>query len=99
MQTQADVLGLRVSRPGNVETTAAGAALAAGVGACLWTEEDILSPPPAATAAGDAADKDDGDSGVVEFEPSIDDKQREARYVRWCDAVQRSLDLAPGARE
>ena len=36
MQTQADVLGLRVSRPGNVETTAMGAALAAGVGAGLW---------------------------------------------------------------
>ena len=36
MQTQADLTGVPVQRPKNVETTAMGAAMLAGIGAGLW---------------------------------------------------------------
>lgn len=95
MQTQADVLGLRVSRPGNVETTAMGAALAAGVGAGLWTEDDVFSSSSSLSSS--KPDEDERDAGAAEFEPAVGAEEREARYLRWCDAVRRSLDLAPTA--
>jgi glycerol kinase len=83
MQIRADALGLPVSRPANVETTALGAALAAGVGAGLWREEDIFA---------DASD--DGDEDGTLFQPATDAATREARYAKWADAVERSLGLA-----
>jgi glycerol kinase len=83
MQIQADALGLPVSRPANVETTAAGAALAAGVGAGLWREEDIFA---------DGADADASSSTL--FQPATDAATREARYAKWADAIERSLGLA-----
>lgn len=100
MQTQADVLGLRVSRPGNVETTAMGAALAAGVGAGLWTEDDVFSSSSSSSILSSSSskpDEDERDAGAAEFEPAVGAEEREARYLRWCDAVRRSLDLAPTA--
>lgn len=87
MQTQADVLGLAVSRPADVETTAMGAALAAGVGAGLWTEGEVLG------ASGVSGGNRDEDSGAVEFTPAVTAEEREERYARWCDAVDRSLGL------
>ena len=83
MQIQADALGLPVSRPANVETTAAGAAPAAGVGAGLWLEEDIFA---------DGADADASSSTL--FQPATDAATREARYAKWADAIERSLGLA-----
>ena len=85
MQTQADVLGIDVSRPADVETTAMGAALAAGVGFGLWTE--------AALFEGDAQGVKLGADDAT-FAPAVDAKERERRYERWCDAVERSLNLA-----
>ena len=85
MQTQADVLGIDVSRPADVETTAMGAALAAGVGSGLWTE--------AALFEGDARGVTPGADDAT-FAPVVDAKERERRYERWCDAVERSLNLA-----
>lgn len=82
MQIQADALGLPVSRPANVETTALGAALAAGVGAGLWREEDIFA---------DASDV--SEDGTL-FQAATDAATREARYAKWADAVERSLGLA-----
>jgi glycerol kinase len=42
MQYQADVLGLPVIRPKNIETTALGAAFLAGLAADVWTSRDEL---------------------------------------------------------
>ncbi len=42
MQMQADVLGKTITRASSAETTALGAAVAAGVGAGLWTAEAAL---------------------------------------------------------
>ena len=42
MQFQADILGMKVDRPGIVETTALGAALLAGRGVGLWRDSSAL---------------------------------------------------------
>ena len=42
MQFQADLLGIPISRPGLVETTALGAALLAGIGAGWWKRASDL---------------------------------------------------------
>jgi glycerol kinase len=42
MQFQADVLGVEISRPQLVETTALGAAFLAGLGAGVWTSKDDI---------------------------------------------------------
>eukprot|EP01121_Diplochlamys_sp_Union-15-3_P013835 TRINITY_DN434_c0_g1_i1.p1 TRINITY_DN434_c0_g1~~TRINITY_DN434_c0_g1_i1.p1 ORF type:complete len:560 (+),score=95.01 TRINITY_DN434_c0_g1_i1:71-1750(+) len=50
MQIQADLLGVNVERPTDLESTARGAAYVAGVGSGLWTIEDISDAehnPPA----------------------------------------------------
>ena len=41
MQTQADLLGVPVVRPAVPETTALGAAFLAGLGAGVWTDDDL----------------------------------------------------------
>lgn len=43
MQIQADSLGVKVERPQNVETTALGAAMLAGLGVGLWKNTDELA--------------------------------------------------------
>lgn len=64
MQTQADLLGVEVVRPEVAETTALGAAFLAGLGAGVWTEEDLdrqwresarWAPAPAADTEADRA--------------------------------------------
>eukprot|EP00890_Picochlorum_soloecismus_P006146 jgi/Picsp_1/6532/NSC_03875-R1_glycerol kinase len=42
LQMQANALGIPVSRPNNTDTTALGAAFAAGIGAKLWTSESVF---------------------------------------------------------
>ncbi|HSP19401.1 MAG TPA: FGGY-family carbohydrate kinase, partial [Myxococcaceae bacterium] len=42
MQYQADILGTPVVRPRNLQTTAAGAAFLAGIGAGVWTGPDEI---------------------------------------------------------
>jgi len=43
---QADILGCSVVRPESTETTALGAALAAGLAVGLWDEEAVFSRAP-----------------------------------------------------
>jgi glycerol kinase len=43
MQIQADLIGIPVERPANVETTALGAAMMAGLGAGVWHDIDALN--------------------------------------------------------
>ena len=103
-----DVLGVRVIRPKNVETTARGAAVAAGVGAGLWTEAqaladddcdegsttqivDVVDP---ASRTGNKSMTNNSTAGETFFEPAVGKDERVLRYARWCDAVNRSLNLA-----
>jgi len=73
MQFQADILGVPVIRPVMLETTAAGAALLAGLGAGVWNS------PQQATGL---AERD------RVFEPAMDADRREALRAGWRRAVQ-----------
>lgn len=77
MQFQADILGIPVVRPKVVETTALGAAYAAGLATGVWTGRDALR----------AHWQED-----VRFEPRMAQDERERRYRLWQKAVSKSLD-------
>ena len=79
LQCQADLLSVAVERPANVETTASGAAIAAGIGAGVWSSPDEL-------AGGDDVERS--------FAPAIDDAERAQRCAKWDQAVQCSLNWA-----
>jgi glycerol kinase len=77
MQFQADLLGVDVVRPRVTETTALGAAYAAGLASGLWSGLDELRGLWAEDRR---------------WSPSIDDDRRRRSIERWHQAVQRSLD-------
>ena len=77
MQIQADVLGVPVSRPVVAETTALGAAYAAGLAVGFWDSTDEL--------AGNWHE-------ARRWEPEWDEARREKGYRGWQKAVSRTLD-------
>ncbi|WP_119726488.1 glycerol kinase GlpK [Thermomonospora amylolytica] len=77
MQIQADVLGVPVSRPVVAETTALGAAYAAGLAVGFWKSTEEL---------GKNWNED------RRWTPTWDGEQRERGYAGWKKAVQRTLD-------
>src|ERR1700677_3003823 len=77
MQIQADVLGVDVVRPVVAETTALGAAYAAGLAVGFWSD-------PSDLRANWQEDK--------RWTPTWDDDERAAGYAGWRKAVQRTLD-------
>jgi glycerol kinase len=77
MQIQADVLGVPVSRPVVAETTALGAAYAAGLAVGFWKSTDELR---------------ENWNESKRWEPVSTSEQREEGYARWKKAVQRTLD-------
>jgi glycerol kinase len=77
MQIQADVLGVPVSRPVVAETTALGAAYAAGLAVGFWSSTDELRQ---------------NWNEDKRWHPAWSAEQRDAGYARWKMAVQRTLD-------
>ena len=77
MQIQADVLGVPVSRPVVAETTALGAAYAAGLAVGFWSGIDELRENWAEDER---------------WSPQWSDEQRSAGHRQWTKAVQRTLD-------
>lgn len=77
MQIQADVLGVDVVRPVVAETTALGAAYAAGLAVGFWA---------------DPADLRSNWQEGRRWTPAWNDEQRAAGYAGWRKAVQRTLD-------
>ncbi|ASK34677.1 glycerol kinase GlpK [Alloalcanivorax mobilis] len=73
-QTLADVLGVRVDRPGVTETTALGAAYLAGLGCGLYQSLDDIAGQWLCERA---------------FEPALQESERERRYQGWRAAVKR----------
>lgn len=71
-QFQADILGVPVLRPRQLERTALGVAHVAGVAGDLWSLEDL--------AARWQVDRI--------FEPTMSEDRREALYAGWTDAVR-----------
>jgi glycerol kinase len=78
-QLQADVLGTDIARPEVDETTALGAAYAAGLAVGYWKSVDELRNNWQVDRA---------------FTPEADATTVDRRYRRWGDAVERSLDWA-----
>jgi glycerol kinase len=77
MQLQADILGVPVSRPVVAETTALGAAYAAGLAVAFWRDTDEL------TANWNESKR---------WTPQWSEERRAEGYAKWKKAVQRTLD-------
>ncbi|MFB4281061.1 MULTISPECIES: glycerol kinase GlpK [unclassified Nonomuraea] len=77
MQTLADVLAVPVIRPMVAETTALGAAYAAGLATGYWPDLDSLRV---------------NWHKAAEWRPAIDESVREREYRNWKKAVARTLD-------
>ena len=76
MQTQADLLGRPVEAPAIAETSALGAAYAAGLAVGFWGGLDELRAM---------------DRVVHRWEPRMDPAQREIGIARWRKGIERSL--------
>jgi glycerol kinase len=76
MQFQADVLGVPVIRPAVTETTALGAAFAAGLAVGFWADQDELRERWAED---------------TRWQPAMPESQREREYSQWKKAVRRSF--------
>ncbi len=77
MQMQADILGVPVSKPVVAETTALGAAYAAGLAVGFWkTKEELVQ----------------NWNEDKRWSPQWTDEQRAKGYAGWQKAVQRTLD-------
>jgi glycerol kinase len=75
MQYQADILGTPVVRPRNLQTTAAGAAFLAGIGAGVWGDPEEIR---GSWRAGKT------------FKPKMDDSARAHALAKWKRAVERA---------
>lgn len=83
-QLQADILGVDLLRPAVDETTALGAAYAAGLAVGYWDDDDELV----------ANWRTDG-----EFEPAMDEQTADRRFERWQTAVERAKEWEPEQSE
>jgi glycerol kinase len=77
MQVQADVVGVPVIRPEVAETTALGAAYAAGLAVGYWRDKEDLR-----------ANWQEG----RRWEPAMDPARRDLEYASWKKAVTRTFD-------
>lgn len=80
MQIQADILGTAVERPANIESTALGAAMMAGLGAGVWPNLEALASIRKIDHC---------------FESQIPARERKTRVKIWKRAVKRSLKWNP----
>ena len=77
MQFQADQVGVPVIRPVVAETTALGAAYAAGIAVGYWDgEQDVI----------------DNWAEAKRWEPKMDEAERDRLYRQWKKAVTRTFD-------
>lgn len=81
MQFQADILGVPVTRPVVTETTALGAAYAAGLAVGYWEGTDEIRQNWAAERT---------------WHPTMSDQRRSELYRQWNRAVERSYGWAEG---
>ena len=72
-------MGSPVVRPADIETTALGAAYAAGLAVGVWTEDDIFAEKV---------------ENATIFSPILDEESRKKKLDSWCKAVSRTFDLA-----
>ncbi|RGB28354.1 hypothetical protein C1646_629688 [Rhizophagus diaphanus] len=80
MQIQSDILGIDVDRPSMKETTALGAAIAAGFAVGVWKSFSEL-------------DEVNSKDRTI-FSPQVSKEESEQKYKTWQKAIERSLDWA-----
>lgn len=68
-------------RPADIETTALGAAYAAGLAVGVWTEAEIFGSGERVKSA-------------TTFKPALEDELRKKKVESWSKAVSRTFDLA-----
>lgn len=85
MQTQADISGIQVDRPAMRETTALGAAIAAGLATGVWNELEDL--------------RDVNQAGRKIFRPKIEARERDDMFKLWEHAVKMSRGWVRGIGE
>lgn len=73
-----------LERPGDIETTARGAAYAAGLAVGFWAREDGKSP----------VEEEDASQLKRTFASAISKQNREKRMAMWKRAVERTLNWA-----
>lgn len=76
MQTQADIIQISLHRPAMRETTALGAAFAAGYALNLWQDFDEM--------------RNTNQASRVIFKPQLDQKASKKMFLKWEQAVQMS---------
>jgi glycerol kinase len=84
MQFQSDILGVPVVRPKTIQTTALGAAYAAGLAVGFWENESAIR---ANWAEG------------KRWEPHMAPGDREWLFNRWQQAVTRTFDWVPTGKK
>ena len=77
MQMQADVMGIDIVRPAIIETTALGAAYAAGLAVGFWSSIDEVKKQWKRS---------------LSWSPKISEEQRAHGYSNWKNAVERTLN-------
>ena len=85
LQTQADIIGISVDRPAMRETTALGAAIAAGFAVDIWKEFEEL--------------KELNRSNRTVFKPLLSEERSASMYKKWTKAVEMSrgwLEVSEG---
>ena len=86
MQFQADILGINVERPAQIESTGLGATYLAGITAGVWSDIEELERHRTEQA------KLEGSAFKARvFSPQINAKQRNEKLARWKEAVQRVM--------
>ncbi|UXP33385.1 glycerol kinase GlpK [Reichenbachiella agarivorans] len=78
MQFQADIMGILVERPANIESTVTGAAYLAGITAGIWNIDSLMNKR--------TIDKT--------FKPKMDEYTRNKLYEGWHNAVKRCMNWA-----
>jgi len=75
MQIQADLLGVTVTRPLNIETTVLGASYLAGLAVGFWQDQEAIKQQWTAERR---------------FVPQLDSHERQTRIARWREALERA---------
>ena len=86
MQFQADILGMNVERPAQIESTGLGATYLAGITAGVWRDVEELEAHRSAQA-----EREGSAFKARRFSPQIDATQRNEKLAQWKKAVQRVM--------
>ena len=86
MQFQADILGIEIERPAQIESTGLGAAYLAGITTGVWDNVEELETH----RTGQTKSETDTLETKV-FSPQIDADQRNQKLAQWKRAVQRVM--------